>query len=353
MSDFSDDLLDWYDVHARTLPWRVPPQESKCGVRGNPYHIWLSEVMLQQTTVATVKAYFEKFIGIWPGVEAMAAASQEDVLAQWAGLGYYSRARNLKACADIVVAEHSGHFPQTRDGLRALPGIGDYTSAAIAAIAFGQCEAVVDGNIERVSLRQLADATPLPAAKEIARGFMESHTPADRPGDFVQAMMDLGATICTPKNPVCGLCPVSDGCEAFEAGTMLDYPVKPPKKTKPTRRGAAFFIEDGKGSIWLTRRAGKGLLGGMAALPSTEWSSRADGNVGAEAAPTMVSHTVWDQAGTVRHTFTHFDLELEVWCGEGQPESNAGWWHPLEALKDAGLPTVFAKAAALALEHDD
>ncbi|MEL6504099.1 MAG: A/G-specific adenine glycosylase [Pseudomonadota bacterium] len=353
LDNFSDALLSWYDIHARSLPWRVPPTESKRGVRGNPYHIWLSEVMLQQTTVATVKAYFEKFIGIWPSVEAMADASQEEVLAQWAGLGYYSRARNLKTCADIVVAEYGGQFPQTREALRALPGIGDYTSAAIATIAFGQREAVVDGNIERVSLRQLADATPLPAAKEVARNFMEQHTPQARPGDFVQAMMDLGATICRPKNPVCGLCPVRENCTASKAGTMLDFPVKPQKKTKPTRRGAAFFLEDGKGSVWLMRREGKGLLGGMAALPSTNWSSRADGAVGDTAAPDMVGKTVWQQAGTVRHTFTHFHLELEVWCGEGQPASNEGWWHPLSGLKEAGLPTVFAKAVALALEHDE
>jgi len=337
---FSNNLLDWYDRHARELPWRVSPADGKAGIRPEPYHVWLSEVMLQQTTVATVKTYYEKFLERWPTVGFLAAAANEDVMAEWAGLGYYSRARNLKACADLIAGEYGGKFPKTATQLRALPGIGDYTSAAIAAIAFGEKAPVVDGNIERVVTRQTADATPLPKAKTNCAIFMERETPEDRPGDFVQAMMDLGATICTPRNPVCSLCPVSGGCEARKAGTVLDYPVKAPKKTKPTRKGAVFVARRDDGSLWMIRRPNKGLLGGMAALPTTEWDSRKDGATGVNAAPFEAD---WREVGQAKHTFTHFHLELEVWETEALSPSGEGWWGD-----EADLPTVFRKAVNVA-----
>ncbi len=336
---FTEPVLAWYDRHARTLPWRIRPQDGAKGIRPDPYHVWLSEVMLQQTTVAAVKSYFEAFIERWPTVDDLAAASSEGVMAAWAGLGYYSRARNLKACAEDVAAR--GGFPKTQKELQKLPGIGDYTSAAIAAIAFGEPAAVVDGNVERVVTRYTADATPLPKAREHCRRFMAKATPGDRPGDFVQAMMDLGATICTPRNPVCSLCPVQQGCTAREAGTMLDYPVKPAKKAKPTRRGAAFAAFRDDGAVWLIRRPASGLLGGMAALPSTDWSSRKDGATEKEAAPFK---SAWQSAGSVRHTFTHFHLELDVWWADDAEVSGKGHWSaPGEEAAD-GLPGLMQKA---------
>ncbi len=340
---FSDTLLAWYDRHARDLPWRVSPADHKAGVRPDPYHVWLSEVMLQQTTVAAVKAYFEKFVARWPTVGFLAAASNEDVMAEWAGLGYYSRARNLKACADIVAGELNGSFPQSAEELRKLPGIGEYTSGAIAAIAFGKCVPVVDGNVERVVTRQTADSTPLPKAKANCSAFMARKTPQDRPGDFVQAMMDLGATICTPKKPVCALCPVSENCRAFADGTMLNFPVKAAKKAKPLRKGAVFVIRKDKdnASVWQVRRPDKGLLAGMAGLPTTDWTSCRDGETGSAAAPFDAD---WTAVGTIRHTFTHFHLELEVWLTgdttiRADDWKDNGWW------ADVGdLPTVFRKA---------
>ncbi|MDD9910764.1 MAG: A/G-specific adenine glycosylase [Ahrensia sp.] len=337
---FSNDLLAWYDRHARVLPWRIGPHDTKRGIRANPYHVWLSEVMLQQTTVAAVKAYFEKFITIWPTVDGLAAAREEHVMAAWAGLGYYSRARNLKACAQIVSGEFGGHFPETAVDLRKLPGIGDYTSAAIAAIAFGEAAPVVDGNIERVVTRQTADATPLPKAKSNCTAFMVRETPKERPGDFVQAMMDLGATICTPKNPACAICPVFEPCEARKAGTMLDFPVKAPKKAKPNRKGAVFVLIRSDGFVWTVQRPHNGLLGGMAALPTTDWTARQDGATGVGSAPFEAR---WTDVGTVKHTFTHFHLELEVWGAKGDtPESEGRWNEPNV------LPTVFRKAAQAA-----
>ena len=331
----SSDLLDWYDRHARALPWRVTPERSKRGERADPYHVWLSEVMLQQTTVTAVKPYFERFRSLWPAVHDLAAAPADDVMREWAGLGYYARARNMHACAKVVVSDHDGRFPETEAGLRALPGIGDYTAAAIAAIAFGErALAVVDGNIERVTLRQLADATPLPKAKSIARTWMDDHVPATRPGDFVQAMMDLGATICTSKNPVCALCPISKPCLAC-AHTPTDYPVKAKKKTKPQRRGAAFVARKDDG-VWTIRRPAKGMLGGMMALPSTDWSSKADGATGREAAPFPGT---WSRAGEIEHGFTHFGLTLEVWVADDARPAGKGAW----SQDTSGLPSLFAK----------
>ncbi|MEO0548195.1 MAG: A/G-specific adenine glycosylase [Pseudomonadota bacterium] len=357
MDSVSQNLLDWYDRHARSLPWRVPPDQSAKGVRPDPYHVWLSEVMLQQTTVAAVKSYFEKFLRLWPCLTDLATASEEDVMKAWAGLGYYSRARNLKACADTVAAGYGGHFPTTQADLIKLPGIGDYTSAAIAAIAFGEKAAVVDGNIERVITRLLADATPLPAAKEICRTEMSRITPDDRPGDFAQAMMDLGATICTPKRPACALCPLNEHCSAYRLGTMEQFPVKLAKKAKPLRKGAAFVAIREDGAVLLTKRADKGLLAGMSGVPTTAWTASEDGATGAEAAPFRVPSGVrWTGCGTIRHTFTHFHLELEIYRAADLPMGFCtpaldGWWSSATALPEEALPTVMKKSLSAAIPN--
>ncbi|MFD0915927.1 A/G-specific adenine glycosylase [Pseudahrensia aquimaris] len=345
MDSFADNLLIWYDRHARTLPWRISPADGKLGVLPDPYHVWLSEVMLQQTTVATVKAYFEKFVARWPSVMDLAAAETDDVMKEWAGLGYYSRARNLKACADIIAAEHGGRFPQTQAELLKLPGIGDYTSAAIAAIAFGERASVVDGNIERVATRQREIETPLPDAKKDCRAFMGEVTPADRPGDFVQAMMDLGATICTPRNPSCVLCPVRYGCGAAKSGRQVEFPVKAPKKAKPTRKGAAFVAMRDDGAVWLVKREDKGMLGGMAGVPTTDWAVSKDGATGTGAAPLSAD---WKPHGVVRHTFTHFHLELEVYAAQTEPDGS-GWWVAQQDLHGEALPTLMKKAISSVL----
>ena len=333
----SDLLLDWYDSHARDLPWRARPGEAP----PDPYRVWLSEVMLQQTTVAAVKPYFAAFTTRWPSVEALAAAPEADVMAAWAGLGYYSRARNLVKCA-AAVAERGG-FPETEAGLRELPGLGAYTAAAIAAIAFGERAVVVDANVERVVARLFAIEEPLPAARKAIRRRADEVTPRERAGDFAQAMMDLGATICTARDPKCLLCPLSSVCEGRAAGDPARLPVKAAKKPKPVRQGQAFWIER-EGAVWLVRRAGKGMLGGMRALPDDGWSARGDGT---GAAPFDGS---WDSAGSVRHTFTHFALELSVLATTTtrEPGGEGEWW-PLERIDEAGLPTLFAKAARLAL----
>ena len=345
----SDTLLAWYDAHARDLPWRVPPGEAR---RPDPYHVWLSEVMLQQTTVAAVIPYFHRFLQRWPHVTDLAAAPQEEVMRLWAGLGYYARARNLHACAKAVAAD--GGFPETRDALRDLPGIGDYTSAAIAAIAFGERAAVVDGNVERVVTRLAADDTPLPAAKANVRAFMERETPAARPGDFAQAMMDLGATVCTPKSPSCLICPLGERCAAAAAGRATDYPVKPARKARPVRKGAAFVARRSDGAVWLTRRAPRGLLGGMAQVPTSDWSARRDGATGIEAAPFPAA---WRHAGRAAHGFTHFEIELEVFAAEIEGATAGsiavggagcdGWWSEDPAAD--GLPTLFRKVLNVAL----
>ena len=335
-------LLRWYDDHARALPWRSPPGEPS----PDPYRVWLSEVMLQQTTVAAVKAYFAKFVERWPTVKSLAAADDADVMAAWAGLGYYSRARNLIACAREVA--RLGNFPDTEDGLRALPGLGAYTAAAVAAIAFDRPAVVVDANVERVVARLFAITEPLPASRPAIRAAASAITPARRPGDFAQAMMDLGATICTSRNPRCLLCPLRGQCRAEAVGLAATLPAKLPKKAKPQRTGQAWWIErDGK--VWLVRRTDKGVLGGMRALPDDGWNARADG----DATPPFAGD--WRSAGVVRHGFTHFDLELQLMlCARAEmvhvwTEATAGEFWPIATLESAGLPTVFAKAARLAL----
>ncbi|KWV95289.1 A/G-specific adenine glycosylase [Erythrobacter sp. AP23] len=333
----SDQLLDWYDAHARVLPWRARPGAPP----PDPYRVWLSEVMLQQTTVAAVKPYFEAFTSRWPTVEALAAAPEEDVMAAWAGLGYYSRARNLVKCAREVARR--GGFPETEAALRELPGLGAYTAAAVAAIAFDRRAVVVDANVERVVARLFAIDEPLPGARKAIRAAAESITPNRRAGDFAQAMMDLGSSICTARDPKCLLCPLSQSCEGRAAGDPAGLPVKAPKKAKPVRQGSAFWIER-EGTVWLVRREGKGMLGGMRALPDDGWSARGDGTGEAPLAGE------WEAGGVVRHTFTHFALELSVHMQRdaAQPAGAGEWW-PLDTLDEAGLPTLFAKAARLVM----
>ena len=314
-------LLEWYDRNARILPWRVPPGATE---RADPYRVWLSEVMLQQTTVKAVIPFFERFTARWPSVAELAAAGQSEVMAEWAGLGYYSRARNLHACARAIVDRHGSAFPRTAAELRALPGIGDYTSASIAAIAFGEAVPVVDGNVERVVARQIALDVPPARAKARVRETVSEWLDPKRPGDFAQATMDLGATICTPRNPVCALCPISAACVARRAGDPLDYPVKAPKKVRPVRRGTAFVARRPDGAVLLTRRAETGLLGGTVCPPTSGWSSREDGPLGLDGAPLVAE---WALAGRAEHGFTHFEIVLDVYRAETDAEAPAGhWW---------------------------
>lgn len=331
-------LLDWYDRQARTFPWRSPPGTPP----PDPYRVWLSEVMLQQTTTAHAAPYFQKFTARWPTVAALAAASEADVMAEWAGLGYYSRARNLIACARAV-AERGG-FPDTEDELRGLPGLGAYTAAAVAAIAFGRRAVVVDANVERVVARLFAIDEPLPGARKAIRAAAETITPDTRAGDFAQAMMDLGATICTPRDPKCLLCPVASHCKALGQARQAELPVKAAKKARPLRAGTAFWIER-EGQVWLVRREASGLLGGMRALPDDRWTARRDGSGDAPLPG------AWRAGGVVRHGFTHFDIELglAIYAGDNWRALGEGEWWPVQEIEQAGLPTIFAKAARLAL----
>ncbi|MBX4937617.1 A/G-specific adenine glycosylase [Rhizobium binae] len=345
-------LLDWYDRHHRDLPWRVTPAMAARGVKPDPYRVWLSEVMLQQTTVQAVKPYFERFLTRWPEVTDLASAESDAVMAAWAGLGYYARARNLKKCAEAVAKEHGGIFPDTEAGLKALPGIGDYTAAAVAAIAFNRRAAVMDGNVERVISRLHAIETSLPAAKPVMKDKVALMTPADRPGDFAQAMMDLGATICTPKRPACSLCPFRGSCQALKLSDPELFPVKAAKKEKPVRHGAAFIAVTGDGEILLRRRAESGLLGGMTEVPTTAWTARIDGETSVTAAP---FEAAWLACGTVIHVFTHFELRLSIWRAAiaAKPTLNDGvndeWWEPVTNLEAQALPTIMKKAIAAAI----
>jgi A/G-specific adenine glycosylase len=328
------ELLAWYDRHARTMPWRVAPDDRKRGVRPDPYRVWLSEVMLQQTTVAAVKDYFHRFTARWPTVGALAKAPDADVMGEWAGLGYYARARNLLKCARAVVADHGGQFPATREGLLTLPGIGPYTASAIAAIAHDEAATVVDGNVERVMSRLFRIETPLPAAKPALTSLAGRLTPVTRPGDHAQAVMDLGATICTPRNPACGICPWSRACLARLAGVQADLPRKTPKADKPLRRGIV-WLGHRDGALLLERRADKGLLGGMLGIPGDGWDG-AGGPAPADAA--------WQEVGEVRHTFTHFHLVLRVLVARLDGPVARGDWVDRSAFRPADLPTVMRKA---------
>jgi A/G-specific adenine glycosylase len=341
-TDLASQLLDWYGVHARVLPWRAKP-----GDEADPYRVWLSEIMLQQTTVPAVKAYFLKFVAQWPDVGALARAPLDDVLKAWAGLGYYARARNLHACARVVAGELGGRFPDTEAELRRLPGIGPYTAGAIAAIAFGKSHAAVDGNVERVITRLYAIEAPLPVSKPDIRQKAEALVPKLRAGDFAQAMMDLGATICTPKSPNCPICPWTEHCAARPSGRAAELPRKQPKKTVPVRRGVAFWIARDDGAVLLRRRPEKGLLGGMMEVPSTPWGER-PARPG-DHAPLQAD---WKKLkGLVAHTFTHFHLELEVWKangvlhGELRDDGDYRWVRH-DDLAGEALPTVMRKIVA-------
>ena len=320
-------LLEWYDRHARVLPWRIPPGAGPA----DPYRIWLSEVMLQQTTVAAVKAYFERFTALWPTVQDLAAAPDAQVMAEWAGLGYYARARNLLACARAVAA--AGGFPITRKELQALPGIGAYTSAAIAAIAHDAPETVVDGNVERVVARLFAVETPLPAAKPDLVALAETLTPVARPGDYAQAMMDLGATICTPRSPACGICPLIYDCDARAQGIAASLPRKAPKPAKPDRTGIAWVARLGDAVVFEERPA-KGLLGGTLAFPSAHWDGR-------DLPPPGVAE--WRDVGQVRHVFTHFNLSLQVMVGDLSAAPDRGHLVPLGQIDREALPGLMRK----------
>jgi len=353
---FQHALLRWYDAARRDLPWRAKPGET-----ADPYRVWMSEIMLQQTTVKAVIPFFEAFTRRWPTVDALAAASRDEVLAAWAGLGYYSRARNLHACAQTLA--ESG-FPADEAGLRTLPGVGAYTAAAVAAIAFDHPAAVVDGNVERVLARVFAVETPLPAAKPALRKLAAELTPATRPGDYAQAMMDLGAGICSPRSPSCLVCPVRMFCAAAASGEAERFPMRAAKAAKPTRRGEAFVIVR-EGRILLRRRADKGLLGGMMEVPTAEWVAddtaaavkkrgrpKADPGSGVIKA---LPQAAWREGRTVQHTFTHFHLELRVFAVDADADPSAaqafsGEWAALDRLAEFALPAVMKKALASGLE---
>ena len=344
------DLLDWYDREGRTLPWRLRPEDRAAGRIADPYAVWLSEIMLQQTTVPHATPYWERFLARWPSVQALAEAPREAVLAAWAGLGYYARARNLHACAQVVATELGGVFPREIEALRALPGVGEYTANAIRAAAFDLPASVVDGNVERVISRLFALETPLPKSKPQIKALAGVLADPARPGDYAQAIMDLGATVCAPKSPDCAACPWSSGCAARRAGTQTRYPLKEKKLAKPVRRGACFHVVS-QGAIWLRRRPETGLLGAMVELPGTDWT--AEGPDSGEIARLAPLPGPWREAGRVRHVFTHFTLELDVLAAQApegwRPES--GWLAPLDSLPTAGLPSVMAKAARLGLER--
>ena len=349
-------LLAWYDRHRRVLPWRPP-----AGRRADPYAVWLSEIMLQQTTVKAVGPYFEKFLAHWPDVTALGSASLDDVLRMWAGLGYYSRARNLHACAVGVLRDHGGVFPDTEEGLRKLPGIGPYTAAAIAAIAFGRRTMPVDGNIERVVSRLFAVEEPLPQSKPVIKelattllGASRAGDETSRAGDSAQALMDLGASLCTPKKPACSLCPLSDGCVARRRGDAESFPRKMPKKTGELRRGAAFVVTRGD-ELLVRTRPEKGLLGGMTEVPGSDWRAAQDDAAARKQAPRLNGVTRWHRkVGLVNHVFTHFPLELVVYTAHAPARARAPKgmrWVAVATLAGEALPNVMRKVIAHGLDR--
>jgi A/G-specific adenine glycosylase len=344
------DLLAWYDRHARVLPWRA-----RGGRRTEPYRVWLSEVMLQQTNVKTVAPYYAKFLALWPTVTALADASLDDVLRAWAGLGYYARARNLHACARAVVERHGGIFPDSLDALRALPGIGDYTAAAVAAIAFDGAAVPVDGNVERVVSRLFAVDESLPAAKPVIKQLATSLLPAQRSGDFAQALMDLGAGICSPKKPACALCPWNDACVARAGGDAESFPRKAPKREGKLRRGAAFVVLRADGCVLLRQRPEKGLLGSMTEVPGSDWAHDFDAADALRSAPRLAKAKWRLLPGVVRHVFTHFPLELTVFVAQvpgGTPALKGARWVKRVDLPGEALPNVMRKVLAHAIALD-
>lgn len=335
-------LLDWYDRHRRVLPWRALPGEMP-----DPYRVWLSEVMLQQTTVAAVEPYFLDFTRRWPTIADLAAAELDEILAAWAGLGYYARARNLHRAARILAERES--FPDTEAGWAEIPGVGAYTAAAVAAIAFDRQAVVMDGNVERVMARLFAVTEPLPGAKPALKARAAELTPADRPGDYAQAVMDLGATLCSPRSPACVLCPWSEHCLARKAGIAADLPARAPKAARPRRHGLAFWVRRPGGDILLRRRPERGLLGGMMEIPSTPWRDVPWSLE--EALAHAPARADWKPLpGLVRHVFTHFELELTLVAGLAvKPELATGWWCPLDRLDEQALPSVMRKLVRHAL----
>jgi len=337
VDDFRGQLLKWYDTHARELPWRLKTP--------NPYFTWLSEIMLQQTTVQAVIPYFLKFTGLWPTVHDLADADNDTVMKEWAGLGYYARARNLHKCAKIVSTEMNGVFPSDYSGLKALPGIGDYTAAAISTIAFNIPATVVDGNIERVMARLFAVTDPVPAIKPhlktLAAPFFENCT---RSGDLAQTMMDLGAGICTPKSPKCMLCPVNDMCAGYKQGIAAELPKRLKKKPQPQKHGHVYWITNDKGQVLLEKRPDKGLLGGMIGLPTSEWMKKGDDLVHIE----VLAELTLEAANHITHTFTHFDLRLNLHKGQGSGTFEKYFWENLKNVHADELPTLFKKAYNLA-----
>lgn len=332
--DIVGPLLAWYARHRRELPWRAPK-----GASADPYRVWLSEVMLQQTTVATVRPRFAAWTRRWPDFASLSRASEAEVMAAWAGLGYYARARNLLAAAKVIAAEHGGALPDTEAALRRLPGFGDYTAAAVAAIAFGRRAVVVDANVARVTARLFALSEPLPAGARAIRAAAAALFPDERSGDIAQALMDLGSAICTPRRPRCLLCPIASGCAALASGEPEAFPRRKPKRDRPHRYGTAFWLER-DGCVLLVRRPAEGLLGGMRALPTGPWDDTPPGLEGAPAARS------WRLTGSaVEHGFTHFTLTLALAVGTGAAHGAAGEWWPLAELDAAGLPTVFRRAA--------
>ena len=337
-------LLAWYDRHRRRLPWRPP-----AGERADPYRVWLSEIMLQQTGVKTVGPYFEKFLARWPDVASLGRASLDDVLRMWAGLGYYSRARNLHACAVAVLRDHGGVFPDTEEGLRSLPGIGPYTASAIAAIAFDIRTMPVDGNIERVVSRLYAVEDALPQAKPKIQQLAATLLADTRAGDSAQALMDLGSSICTPKKPACALCPLNDDCAARMRGDQETFPRKAPKKTGTLRRGAAFVVTRGD-ELLVRSRPEKGLLGGMTEVPGSDWLAAQDDKAALKQAPHLNGVTRWHRkTGVVTHVFTHFPLELVIYTAKVSARTRAPEgmrWVPIATLDGEALPNVMRKAIA-------
>lgn len=337
--DVSTRLLNWYDIHARDLTWRVGPAAWKAGKRADPYAVWLSEIMLQQTTVAAVDKYFRRFLARWPDVHALAGAKDADVMGEWAGLGYYARARNLLKCARVVSGDLGGVFPDTRAGLQALPGIGPYTAAAISAIAFDRAETVVDGNVERVMARYFAVENPLPAAKKELSGLAAGETPELRPGCYAQAVMDLGATVCTLRNPSCGSCPLAAGCVGLSRGIAATLPRKLPNKPKPRRIGRVYLARRADGAWLVEQRPARGLLGGMTGWPGDDWDGQTDTR-----APLDVQ---WHQAeAPVTHVFTHFHLTLHLHLAHAPLGTNPvrGMFATAPEFQAASLPTVMRKA---------
>jgi len=349
----ADQLLAWYDHHRRQMPWRSAPGEA-----ANSYHVWLSEIMLQQTTVVTVEPYFAKFIARWPNLEEFAASELDDVLKMWAGLGYYARARNLHKCARIVMAEWGGKFPRTQQALLQLPGVGPYTAAAISAIAFGRRAVVVDGNVERVMARMFAIEEPLPQAKPVLQACAQTLTPHHRPGDYAQAVMDLGATVCKPRKPQCSLCPWRSSCCGRKLEIHEQLPKKIKKPPKPTRHGVAFWLLRADGKVLLRKRKAKGLLGAMMEIPSSPWSEKKPPLNPDAHAPL---NTDWQRGKCqiVRHTFTHFHLEIAIWQArtDNNPtladaaEEERCYWVSIDDLNQQALPSLMRKIVAAVLDN--